>query len=153
MTVYAALGGTIKAEPVWATLGNVTLTLTMASGTGRFVAVYLPVAATLTGVKWFQSVQGVYTSNNYNGVGLYTYSEGTLTLVASSTNDGNIWKGTGNTFTSKAFSSTYAAAAGVYFVCALYSNFCTNYSTYDWCRGKRGKWQIFYWQILLIVQN
>ena len=43
----------------------------------NFVAVWLPKAATITGVKWIQSANGSYTASNYNGVGLYTYSGGT----------------------------------------------------------------------------
>jgi len=77
---------------------------------------------TVTGIKFFQGTQGVYTANNYNGVGLYSYSGGTLTLVASSTNDGNIWKGTSQTWQTKAFSSPYNASAGIYFVSFLYSS-------------------------------
>jgi len=42
--------------------------------------------------------------------------------VASSTTDGNIWKATSNTFSNKAFSSQYIAAAGVYFIAILYSS-------------------------------
>jgi len=84
--------------------------------------IYIPVATTLTGVKWKQVTAGVYTANNYNGVGLYSISGGTLTLVASSTDDGNIWKATSSTIGSKAFSSTYAASAGVYMVVALHSS-------------------------------
>ena len=85
-----------------------------------FMAYYIPIAQTVTGVKWYQVLQGNYTANNYNGIGLYTYSSGNMTLVASSTNDGNIWKGTSNTWQTKAFSSTYNAAAGIYFIALLY---------------------------------
>jgi hypothetical protein len=88
----------------------------------KFMAYYVPTNTTITGIKFFQSTQGNYTANNYNGVGLYSYSGGTLTLVASSTNDGNIWKGTSGTWQTKAFSSTFNASAGVYFVAALYSS-------------------------------
>jgi hypothetical protein len=94
----------------------------LADGSCRFCAVYVPIATTMTGVKWFQGAQGDYTADNYNGLGLYTYSGGTITLVASSTNDGNIWKGTSNTWQSKAFSATYLASAGVYFIGALYNS-------------------------------
>ena len=84
--------------------------------------IYLPVSTTLTGVKWKQVTAGNYTANNYNGVGLYSISGGTCTLVASSTDDGNIWKTTSGTIGSKAFSSTYAASPGVYMVVALHSS-------------------------------
>jgi hypothetical protein len=87
-----------------------------------FSAYYIPVGQTITGVKFYQRIQGNYTANNYNGIGLYSYSGGTITLVASSTNDGNIWKGTAQTWQTKAFSSTYNAAAGIYFIAALYNS-------------------------------
>ena len=61
-----------------------------------------------------------YTANNYNGVGLYSVSGSTLTLVASSTNDGNTWQ-QGTNWQSKAFSSTYSAAAGIYYIAFIYS--------------------------------
>jgi hypothetical protein len=92
----------------------------LADQTLTFSAYYVPVGQIITGVKFYQAIQGNYTANNYNGVGLYTYSGGTMTLVASPTNDGNIWKGTGDTWQTKAFSSTYNAAAGIYFIAALY---------------------------------
>lgn len=64
---------------------------------------------------------GDYTSDNYNGIALYSYSGGTLTLVASTTNDGNIWKGATGTAQTKAFSSTYSAAPGIYYVAFLWN--------------------------------
>lgn len=84
-------------------------------------AVWLPVAATITGVMFYVVQQGSYTADNDNAVGLYTWSGGTLTLVASSTNDGDVWKAAAG-YSTKAFSSTYAASAGLYFVGALYNN-------------------------------
>lgn len=86
----------------------------------HLTAVWLPFAATLTGVKYYVSQQGVFTEDNENRIGLYTWSSGTLTLVASSVNDANIWKAVTG-FATKAFSSTYAASAGLYFVGGLYN--------------------------------
>lgn len=121
LAVYGIIGGAIKAEPVIGRLFNMSTVLgAMVDNVVRFTMVYLPKAATITGVKWYHGTQGAYTADGYNGVGLYTLSAGTLTLVASSTNDGNIWKAASTTVGSKAFSSTYAAAAGVYVVAALY---------------------------------
>jgi hypothetical protein len=101
---------------------NLTTTTGRSAADNRidFYVVYVPIAQTITGVKWIQQTQGVYTGDNYNGWGLYSYSGGTLTLVASSTNDSEIWKGAGNSAQTKAFSSPYSAAAGVYFVAWLY---------------------------------
>lgn len=86
-----------------------------------FYSIYLPKAATLTGVKWYQNTQGNYTGDQNNRVGLYTYSAGSMTLVASCANDANLYKASSNTFTNKAFSSTYSAVAGLYFICFLYN--------------------------------
>lgn len=116
-----AMGSTIKAQNIDGKLADASGAISVATGRVYFVAVYLPVATTITGFKWKQYVTGNYTANNYNGGGLYTYSGGTLTLVASSTNDGDIWKATVNTIGNKAFSSTYSAAAGLYFVAVTYS--------------------------------
>ena len=121
-SAYQALGSSIKSVSLSClSLTNLTTSGALTNQQIRFFAVYLAKAQTITGVKWMQLTAGNYTANNYNGLGLYSYSGGTLTLVASSTNDGNIWKvSSTNTFQSKAFSSTYAAAAGVYYVGALY---------------------------------
>lgn len=117
-----SLGSQIKGFVVSNSSFAATQSQPLTSQTLIFNAYYLPVAQVITGVKFFQQTQGVYTANNYNGVGLYSYSGGTLTLVASSTNDGNIWKGIALSWQTKAFSSTYNAAAGIYFVAALYSS-------------------------------
>lgn len=122
LTVYGLLGGTIKAEPIFGNLTNLTTSYTLADNTTIYTAVYLPVAATITGVAWVQGIAGNYTADNYNGVGLYTYSAGNITKVASSTDDGNIWKGTVSTFQTKNFSATYAATAGLYYIGILYNN-------------------------------
>ena len=119
---FNALGSQFIGFPVIAPNFMVTGSNTIGSGTLEFSAYYITNPQTVTGIKFFQGTQGVYTANNYNGVGLYSYSGGTLTLVASSTNDGNIWKGTSQTWQTKAFSSPYNASAGIYFVSFLYSS-------------------------------
>jgi hypothetical protein len=119
---YQALGSVIKAQTIGENINNISSLASPISQKVYFSAIYLPFAQTLTGVKWFQGAQGSYTASNYNGIGIYSYSGGTLTLVASSTNNGSIWKGTANTVGSQAFSGTYAAAAGVYYVALMYSS-------------------------------
>jgi len=117
-----AMGSTIIGYNLDGNPSNGVSVQNMVSQRAYFTAVRLNKAQTVTGVKWIQTTAGDYTANNYNGVGLYSYSGGTLTLVASSTDDGNIWKATSGTMASKAFSSTYSAAAGIYFVAFLYSS-------------------------------
>lgn len=116
---YAAAGGVIVAEPIAGSYFQTTATLVMNNQQTRVVAVWLPKAMTITGVKWFQTTQGAYTASNYNGVGMYSISAGVMTQVAASTDDGNIWKAAAG-IASKAFASPYAAAAGLYIIHALY---------------------------------
>lgn len=118
---YKLLGSTIKAEPLGLSAANIVNVTALVDNSLNLIAVYLPLAATITGVQWFQGTTGNYTADNYNGVGLYTYNAGTLTLVASSTDDGNIWKGSSNGWKSKAFTTPYDALPGIYFIAALYN--------------------------------
>ena len=115
-----ALGSTIIASSF--SIDRINTVTTFTDSRIYFSPIYIRESTTLTGVKWYQGTQGNYTADNYNGVGLYSYSAGTLTLVASSTNDGGIWKATANTFASKEFSSTYSASVGIYFIAAIWNN-------------------------------
>ena len=121
-----AMGSSIKGYnlscPIISQIINSTL---LTSGNVLLNAIYLQKPATITGIKFFQVAQGNYTANNYNGVGLYSVSGGTLTLVASSTNDGTIWKGTANTWQSKAFTTPYSAPAGLYFTATIFASSST----------------------------
>lgn len=116
--IQKAMGSIILAQSFPAI--NIVTTPGLGSQSMIFQAIYLNKAQTLTGVKWYQATAFAGTGNQYNGFGLYSYSAGTLTLVASSTNDANIWKQTSNTYGTKAFSGTYSAAAGIYFIGILY---------------------------------
>ena len=118
-----AMGSSIKGYTIGCPLPVLAFnSIGLTSGVTSYTAVYVHTATTITGVKWYQQTQGNYTANNYNGVGLYSTSGGTLTLVATSSNDGNIWKASGTALASKAFAAPYTANAGIYYIGALYSN-------------------------------
>ena len=120
---YQALGSGILAENPFTDAINGGTANTMTDGRCYFMPVYLSKAATITGVKWLQRTIGNYTADNENRIGLYSYSAGTLTLQASCATDGTLWQTAGSsTYGSKAFSSTYSASAGLYFVGALYNS-------------------------------
>jgi hypothetical protein len=117
-----ALGSAILGQMVGAMApNNITTSNNLTDNNIFFVPVYLPKAATLTGVKFYQSTQGNFTGDQTNSISLFSYSGGTKTKVAESANDANIWKGTSNTWQTVAFASTYVAAAGLYFVGFLYN--------------------------------
>lgn len=121
---YQALGGGIIAENPFVdqTQGGTSTALT--DGRCYFSPVYLSKSATITGVKWLQRVTGSYTADNENRIGLYEYSAGTMTLVASCANDGTLWSTVGtSTYGSKAFTTPYSAAGvGLYFIGAIYNS-------------------------------
>jgi hypothetical protein len=129
---WAALGGSAKGT----NLANIQLRCTAANGFGTGIltlqAIYVPTATTITGGFWIQATNGSYVANNYNGVGLYSYSGGTATLVASSTNDANVFQ-SGVGIRKKAFSSTYSASAGVYYVALLASWSSSTTAPNFWC--------------------
>jgi hypothetical protein len=128
MQVVAAqgMGGSVKGYTISTPIiGSYSQALSLNTVNGltgniRWIAVWITKTTTITGVKWYQTAAGSYTASDYNGVGLYSHSSGTLTQVASSTNDGNIWKATTSTLASKAFTSTYSAAPGLYYIAAIY---------------------------------
>lgn len=118
---YQGMGSAIKGFPLGINMTAAGTTASMTDQRLWLIPAYVAAPVTLTGVKWYQSITGNYTGDNYNGFGLYTLSGGVATLVASTTNDANIWKG-GIAWQSKAFSSPYVAAAGTYYIGALYNN-------------------------------
>lgn len=116
---YNGLGSTIKGFPLGINLTAVGGSLAFTNQRLWLTPVYVGADGTITGTRWYQVTQGSYTANNYNGVGLYSISGGTLTLVASSTDDGNIWKAATATWGSKAFTTPYSATRGTYYLGAL----------------------------------
>jgi hypothetical protein len=124
--VLPTLGSAIKAEPLWGGWQNYPgSAYALVNQRCILQPVYLYAQTTLTGVKWVQTTQGAYTSSNYNGIGLYSYDgAGNLTCVASSSNNGNLWSTfTANSMGSASFSfgSNYNAAAGLYYIAAVWN--------------------------------
>lgn len=121
LLAYAALGSTIKATPPGVPFSYVNTSVFVANQTMIFVAVYLPVSATITGVKWYSGQAANAIENNYNGFELFSYSGGTLTMIDSTTRDTAIWDAPANTWASKAFAHSNNLAAGIYFVSFVWS--------------------------------
>ena len=111
-------GSNIKARTIEA--GNTSLALS--DGLAYYVLIHIPLDCNITGVYIGQSTQGSYTADNYNGVALYTLSAGTITRVALSADDGDIWKTASNGLITKAFSSPYNASAGYYVIGLIYNS-------------------------------
>jgi hypothetical protein len=119
-TELQSLGANVKAIPIFCDM-DASTGYTLLDSTIYVTAVYIPVAETITGVRFSLSVQGNYTADGNNRVGLYKVSGTTATLVASTANDGDLWKGAQYAWTNHAFSSTYSAEAGAYYIGFLYN--------------------------------
>jgi hypothetical protein len=119
---YQTLGSAFKSilmsNP---SISNITQSVGLTTQQFRGVAVYVPIAQIITGVKWFQIIQGNFTSTGYNGVALFTYSGGTITRVALSNDSEATWEtATTNTWGSVAFATPYSASEGLYYIGLLF---------------------------------
>lgn len=124
LEVFKELGGSVISEPVFARIGTTSSAIQLQDGEMKFMTHYFPTAKYITGVLWGQSVQGTYTADKYNGFGFYSVngSTGVLTLITSSTNNGNLWKSATASLYKTDFSSPYLASPGLYTVAALWNN-------------------------------
>lgn len=85
------------------------------------MAMYLPVASSITGMRLCVGTAGNFTADNNNKVGLYTSNGTTLTKVAESANDSTIWS-TASDFKSVPFTAPYAASVGLLYGAFLYNS-------------------------------
>jgi hypothetical protein len=122
LSAYTAMGSPVKAFPIGLNLttaiGNST---SLTDGRAYYTAFYLSTPKVITGVKLAINTAGNFNADNFNGVGLYSVSAGTLTQVALSANSGDIWKATAGTFATVPFTAPYTAAAGLYYVAFLWN--------------------------------
>lgn len=100
---------------------NIPGSLVLADGTLYIAPFYLPEPMTMTGLGYLITINGSYTADNNNRLGLYTSDGTNLNLVASCANDGNLWQPGSVGGKQTAFSAPYAAAAGWYYVGNLYN--------------------------------
>jgi hypothetical protein len=112
---------------VWARgqgVESVISSAALASGSHRVAYFDLSAPTTLNGVRWFQTVQGSYTANNFNGFAIYRYdaANDTAYLVAQTANTGTIWQATANTWNTIAFTAPVNVEAGAFRVVAYYSS-------------------------------
>lgn len=123
---YNGLGSAIKGYPLGINLTAVGASTQFTNQRLWLIPIYVPADSSITGVRWLQIAAGGYTANNYNGVGLYSVSGGTINIAVSSSNNGNIWKTFGaNTWGSQSFDAPYSAAKGSYFIGALLNSTAT----------------------------
>jgi hypothetical protein len=117
-----AMGLSIITESMGRSRSDVTTTFTLTDGLILFAAALVPVGVTITGVGYYQGVAGVYTGDNENRFGLYTFSGGTYTRVALTANNTELWKGTAQEERRVALTSTYVTTTSVIYIASIYNN-------------------------------
>jgi hypothetical protein len=120
---YNTLGGII-AEPVGVKWTNaVDGSVDMVDARAVYQAFYLKNwQATISGVYFISADNGAFNQDNFNGVALYTYSEGVITQVAISANDSTIWETAASSLITIPFVSAYTnAQPGLYYIGYLYN--------------------------------
>lgn len=95
---------------------------TYSDGVAVYQAVYASHSTFVTGVGYNLQTQGDFVGDNENIIKLYSYSSGTLTQIATTANDPNIWKSAAGTFNQVPFTSTLTLSKGVYFLGSLYNS-------------------------------
>ena len=108
------MGYTIKAEPYGVTLAQMANQLLLTSNQIAFYPFYWNVSDTLRGVSWFNRSASTSNQSNYNGIGIYSLSGGTLTRLTFTANDTTFWDCSANTWSSKSI-TPYFLAKGLYF--------------------------------------
>lgn len=121
MSIQNDLGSPVKAVAPEMPVQVGSTNMSLIDGTLKVGAIFLPVGQLITGVKIPMRVAGNYTADNYNGVGLYSYNAGVLTLVASTANDAAMWTGAANTVKTQPFAVPLILQRGTYFYALLYN--------------------------------
>lgn len=117
-----AMGSPIKAGPLYH-ISQLNTGTALTSTRSYFNAVYVDKPITITGAAFYQTTQGNFTGSNYNGIALYSYSGGTVTLIDSTARNENIWKGTSGTWQQAAFAGgSRTLQPGLYYLLFLYSS-------------------------------
>lgn len=127
LTGYQALGSSFKSilmsNP---SISNITQSIGLSNAQFRAVAVYVPIAVTVQGIRWFQTIQGAFTGSGFNGVALFSYSGGTITRIVASADSEATWEtSANNTWGSVAFTSPQSISEGLYYIGLLYNGGAT----------------------------
>lgn len=122
LRILQAIGSNVKGLPFGSITPIASVNQALSDGYAYFSPIYIPTATTITGLRLFQFTNGDYVADNTNQVGLYTFSGGTVTKVAESSNDGNLWKAGANNYINATLSTPYAASVGCYYVGIMYNS-------------------------------
>jgi hypothetical protein len=114
------MGAGIKGQTIYAGYATTFLGLNDRYITGSVC--YIPENAEINQIQFYTYTKGVFTADQNNKLGLYSFSSGTFTKVAETANDEYLFKNTSQRWRGGNLTASYNATAGVYAVVALYNN-------------------------------
>jgi hypothetical protein len=100
--------------------------------------IVIPYDMTLTGATMVLSTQGNFTGDNENRIALFTSDGTNLTCVAVTANNEAYLETAINTRIDVAFTATYAATAGVYWIATLYNQSAVTTAPQQRCLANTG---------------
>lgn len=118
--IFNEIGAGYKGQtiiPIFNSQSNITLNNAQA----RLFAVIVEKPVTVNSVNFFQITSGVYTATDYNGIGLYSLSDNTLTKLTETPNSASFWSNSINNWHQKDFSTSVNLNAGIYYLITIYS--------------------------------
>lgn len=118
---FNSFGASIIAIPLLCDI-DASTSLGLTDGQCFLTGIYIDRDTIVTGVRFAMATIGDYTADNNNRIGLYKVSGGNATLVASTANNGDLWKGAQYSWIQHAFSSPYNAEKGAYYIGFIYNN-------------------------------
>jgi 3-polyprenyl-4-hydroxybenzoate decarboxylase len=114
-----SIGASVSGKTLFSDGGE---TLSLTDGRVYYVLVDIYEAGTISNVSFVQTTAGDYTADETNYIALFTVDGDTLTQVAITANNGNLWKGTAGSYQTAAFTTPYSATAGVHAIGFIYSS-------------------------------
>ena len=122
LKVMKDYGSVVKLLPIACEVGNSGASGALSDGIVYYLLTKVTDTITITSLAFTNATPGVYTGDNYNGVGIYAISGNTATLVRSSTNNLTLWTGASNTNIVVPLSSPIVLNPGFYFLASLYNH-------------------------------
>ena len=93
--LLALMGSVIKALPFGMNIMALQDAFSLVDGQAFVVPVYLDTDSDIKAIGCLIHTAGNYTPDQTNGLAIYSESQGKLTKLAETANDGNLWKTTG----------------------------------------------------------
>lgn len=123
---FEALNNTFGTYYIGGTLGyeSTTNNSALTDGVIQWIACDIQVDAVAIGVEIVNAsgTSGSFTGDNFNGVALYSYDSGTITKIATTSNNEDIWKVAAAEKDTFLFTTEVDVSVGVYWIGLVYND-------------------------------